>query len=87
MKQQQNNEQKAARLLSVLPPDISAILTHMPFNARWALAAAIDEMRSGRLSDDYNRGIAVGFVVASLLRDEITQAQHDKLAVFVGNLT
>lgn len=80
------SEQAAAQLLAVLPPNISIILKNMPFNACWALAAAIDELRTGRAADDYNRGIAIGFVSASLLRGEITEAQHNKLALFVGNL-
>lgn len=58
----------------------------MPFEASWALATVIDEIRSGRVSDDYNRGIAIGFIISSYIRKEITETQHNELALYVGNL-
>ncbi|AGN88254.1 hypothetical protein [Enterobacter sp. R4-368] len=83
---QEEIKRKAAEALSKLPSNISFIIQHMPLPACWALAQAIDEIISGRNADRYNQGIAIGFILASLLRDEITEKQHNELALYVGNL-
>jgi Na+/H+ antiporter NhaB len=82
----ERGEAEAAKLVAALPGNIQPILKRLPFGAQWALAAAVNELRTKGNRDVYLRGIAIGQTSAALERDEITQSQFEALALYIGNL-
>ncbi len=82
----QRAEAEAAKLVAALPANIHPILNRLPFGARWALAGTVNELRTKGNRDVYLRGIAIGQTSAALERDEISQAEFEALALYIGNL-
>ncbi|TKJ63036.1 hypothetical protein PspCFBP13506_11685 [Pseudomonas sp. CFBP13506] len=79
-------EAEAAKLLAALPAEMRVIVERLPFGARWALAASVNELRTKGNRDMYIRGIAIGQVSAAMERNEISHDQFETLALYIGNL-
>ncbi|WP_421556703.1 hypothetical protein [Pseudomonas kitaguniensis] len=77
-------EADAQKFLAKLPANIRTIVECLPFAARWMLAATISEVNSKR--DVYHTGIAIGMITGASARDEISSAQMETIALYVGNI-